>query len=88
MECSWRIFCQVRCLELERLSQEDELSVFRHSLQSQQQGNSDLKERVLRLEKTEQRLFEYVWDSWIFQIEVNWNLVNLKLAVLNMNCYW
>jgi chromosome segregation ATPase len=49
---------KVRCLEVERLNQEDVLSTFRDSLQSQRSSNSDLRDRLMLLERTETMLNE------------------------------
>lgn len=47
---------KVRCLEVERLSQEESLNSVRDSLFSQQQSNMDLRDRILQLEKAERNL--------------------------------
>ena len=58
----WHV--QVLCLEVERLNQEDILSTFRDSLQSQQSNNSDLRDRLIQLEQVESSLDEYVHTPW------------------------
>lgn len=50
------LLIQVRCLEVERLSQEESLNSVRDSLFSQQQGNMDLRDRILQLEKAERNM--------------------------------
>jgi len=52
---------QVLCLEVERLNQEDILSTFRDSLQSQQSNNSSLRDRLVQLEQVETSLHEYAY---------------------------
>jgi len=56
------VLYQVLCLEVERLNQEDILSTFRDSLQSQQDNNSDLRGRLIQLEQAKASLHEYVCD--------------------------
>jgi len=51
----------VLCLEVERLNQEDILSTFRDSLHSQQSNNSDLRDRLVQLERVEASLHEYAY---------------------------
>jgi len=67
---------QVLCLEVERLNQEDILSTFRDSLQSQQSNNSSLRDRLIQLEQVETSLHEYAY--WLF---VYWSL-------LTWSCIW
>jgi hypothetical protein len=57
---------KVRCLEAERLNQEDVLTTFRDSLQSQQCNNTDLRDRVLQLERVEASLAEYATTTVLF----------------------
>jgi len=58
-------FVKVLCLEVERLNQEDILSTFRDSLQSQQTNNSDLRDRLVQLERVEASLHEYARVLWL-----------------------
>ena len=46
---------------MERLNQEDILSTFHDSLQSQQTNNSDLRDRLVQLEQVEASLHEYAY---------------------------
>jgi len=57
-------YVQVVCLEVERLNQEDILSTFRDSLQSQQNNNTDLRGRLVQLEQAEALLHEYADAMW------------------------
>ena len=58
-------FVQVLCLEVERLNQEGILSTFRDSLQSQQSNNSDLRDRLIQLERVEASVHEYAMHAAI-----------------------
>lgn len=50
---------QVKCLELERLLQEETLVKFKETLQQQKRDNKVLQERITDLEALEVHLSEY-----------------------------
>ena len=54
---------QIHCLELERLSQFDELKSIRDNLTARRQENEDLKQRITKLQdvENERKRFQRRW---------------------------
>ena len=84
-------FYQVRCLDTERQHQEETLTKFKATLQSQKNDNQELKQRLEDLEDVEIEIKEWVLEpisGMTFSIEISFSHPKCVEVIAMKFCTW